>query len=306
MLKSIEYITKIINDIKSKDTNELKDYKYEDYNKLEISCFMTSNDEDEKSVLMIASSGDNLKVVKFFIENGANIYKKNIIGYSALTYAIVTSQLEIVKYLIESGADIYIKNLFDEDLFELAKKEDNNIYKYLIKRKKNYKKLNREYSYIKEIIYDIKYKSEKFEKQKKIITQILYKIPNEIIDIIVSFSDFNELNNYYYNEYNIEDIIKIKDNESHTILMYASIMDYIKVVKFLLENRANIHDKEYMGNTALILAIESYRNEISKLLVDNGADIHYRDEGGYNAIENANACGNEDLVNYFNNKLVNP
>ena len=162
MLKSIEYITKIINDIKSKDTNELKDYKYEDYNKLEISCFMTSNDEDEKSVLMIASSGDNLKVVKFFIENGANIYKKNIIGYSALTYAIVTSQLEIVKYLIESGADIYIKNLFDEDLFELATKEDNNIYKYLIKRKKNYKKLNREYSYIKEIIYDIKYKFNQF------------------------------------------------------------------------------------------------------------------------------------------------
>ena len=54
--------------------------------------------------------GDDLEIVKYLLENGADINAKDNYGTTALMKASSNGQLEIVQFLIENGADINIKN----------------------------------------------------------------------------------------------------------------------------------------------------------------------------------------------------
>ena len=58
-----------------------------------------------QSLHMPASKGD-LATVKAEIQGGKGINSKDIAGQTALMYASESGQMEVVKYLVENGADI--------------------------------------------------------------------------------------------------------------------------------------------------------------------------------------------------------
>ena len=59
---------------------------------------------------MTACVNGNLEMVKLFIENGANINSKGLLGdETALIVAANAGKKDIVKYLIENGADVNSK-----------------------------------------------------------------------------------------------------------------------------------------------------------------------------------------------------
>ncbi len=64
----------------------------------------------ELTPLMFASYSGNYNLVKFSIDNGADINLKCGGGWTALMLASEFGHLEIVKYLVENGADINIKD----------------------------------------------------------------------------------------------------------------------------------------------------------------------------------------------------
>ena len=74
---------------------------------------------------MYASANGHLEVVKYLLENGADINAKDSNwGYTVLIYAAEYVNLETVQFLIENGADFNIKNNEGKTALDLAKTEE--------------------------------------------------------------------------------------------------------------------------------------------------------------------------------------
>jgi ankyrin repeat protein len=75
------------------------------------------------------------------------------------------------------------------------------------------------------------------------------------------------------------------DKEGDTPILKASRnCDADKEITFLIENGANINDKDQIGQTPLIVATQHGCKKIVELLIGAGADIHDRNDFGHSAI----------------------
>lgn len=86
--------------------------------------------------LMAASQVGRLDLVKYLIENNANVNQTNEFGHSALSRAVMTERYDVVMYLLENGADyttpifyrpnedkqMYLVDVLREDFFKLNSK----------------------------------------------------------------------------------------------------------------------------------------------------------------------------------------
>jgi len=92
-------------------------------------------------------------------------------------------------------------------------------------------------------------------------------------------------------------IINEKDREKDTAIMKACRdCNAVNVVAFLLENGANINDRDTIDQTPLIIAAFNGWKDIVKMLLDAGADIGHRNDQGENALISAAQEGNIDVV----------
>ena len=111
--------------------------------------------------------------------------------------------------------------------------------------------------------------------------------------------DFKKIKSIIDKEVNIKSLIETKDKENNTALILASKFGYIEVVKILIENGADINAKDNGGTTALMNASteDDYINyEICKLLIENGANVNDKDLQGANALIYASTFGNYETV----------
>ena len=94
---------------------------------------------------------------------------------------------------------------------------------------------------------------------------------------------------------NKEEVISFQDkNEA---LTFASQEGHIDIVKYLVENGADIHARDEL---ALREASENGHVEVVKFLLENGADIHGRDYLGSDAaLREASNNGHVEVVNYL-------
>ena len=96
--------------------------------------------------------------------------------------------------------------------------------------------------------------------------------------------------------------LEAKDKEGRTALLWAAATGKEILAKQLLtgrsRNNADIGATNNRGKTALHLAVESKSNRLTlvKLLLDNGADVHARSDGGWTALLNAAEKGYDDIV----------
>jgi ankyrin repeat protein len=92
-------------------------------------------------------------------------------------------------------------------------------------------------------------------------------------------------------------IINEKDREKDTAIMKACRdCNTTEVVAFLLENGANINDRDTIDQTPLIIAAFNGCTDIVKMLLDSGADIGHRNDQGENALISAAQEGHIDTV----------
>ena len=93
---------------------------------------------DSQTLLIFAVESDNIKVVEFLIEKGANINKKGIgcfvydirknargSCHSPLYQAVLNGNKEIAELLIKNGANVNVKNESQESPLSIAKKKGN-------------------------------------------------------------------------------------------------------------------------------------------------------------------------------------
>ena len=76
--------------------------------------------------------------------------------------------------------------------------------------------------------------------------------------------------------------------------------DYInyEICKLLIENGANVNDKDFQGANALIYGSTFLKWDLSiiKLLMDSGIEINAQDKDGYTALMEATISGNYETV----------
>jgi ankyrin repeat protein len=92
-------------------------------------------------------------------------------------------------------------------------------------------------------------------------------------------------------------IINEKDREHDTAIMKACRdCNTTNVVAFLLENGANINDKDTIDQTSLIIAAFNGCNDIVRMLLDAGANIEHKNDQGENALISAAQEGHINVV----------
>jgi ankyrin repeat protein len=92
-------------------------------------------------------------------------------------------------------------------------------------------------------------------------------------------------------------IINEKDREKDTAIMKACRdCNSTNVVAFLLENGANINDRDTIDQTPLIIAAQNGCKDIVKMLLDAGANIEHKNDQGENALISAAQEGHIDTV----------
>lgn len=109
---------------------------------LEAGCEINASTEEfedpnyDLTVLMCGALNSNQDIIKFLIDNGADINKRNSLGRTALMYAAKYNQNpEVIKILAKEGADLNSKDNKGKDVLDYASENKNNeIYNILVMR----------------------------------------------------------------------------------------------------------------------------------------------------------------------------
>ena len=123
---------------------------------------------------------------------------------------------------------------------------------------------------------------------------------NDILDNEHNFFDF--VNNNRINEVRVilkyfPEYINIKDFMDQTALMIATGEGSIELVRILLENGANVNIQDNDdGHTALMTASRRGYINIARMLIDAGADLEIKDESGDTALMYATTNSHTETV----------
>ncbi|MCB1144700.1 MAG: ankyrin repeat domain-containing protein, partial [Leptospiraceae bacterium] len=168
------------------------------------------NDYSDATPLIIASGNGKIEIVKFLIQNNADVNSRSTYGDSPLHYASINGHLEIVKILIQNNANINAKNNLDQtSLHASVKGGQLEIVKILIKSNVDYN----------------------FNKGKSIYVSALEGQNIEIFNLLISnFSIFdNKYNSHiryilFFQILQNSLLLSDKDQSILTELLYQSLL----------------------------------------------------------------------------------
>ena len=69
-----------------------------------------AQDANGTTVLMWAARGGDVEMVRFLLEDGANINAQDVSGTTALMWAALGGDAEVVRLLLENGTDLHAQN----------------------------------------------------------------------------------------------------------------------------------------------------------------------------------------------------
>ncbi|ORX44723.1 ankyrin [Piromyces finnis] len=216
-------------------------------------------------------------IFKFLIKY-LDINKTDLNGNNILYYVIVKEDIETMRSLIRNGADVNSKNKLGKSNMDL-----------LIS--KGYTFLNSLLNYSHSISLNI--------------PNSQGEIPLITVIKINTFSDEEK-------EFMVENLIKrgsdvnFIDSTGNTSLVYAIQKKSKSIVNLLVKNDANINYLIPSNNqTILMYAIDIGNIEIIQLLVEYGADIIFKNNKGYSALEKTFEKENLEIFKFFVNYDIN-
>lgn len=275
--------------------------------KLLLDKGLSANSSDDYSfAIHSAANAGHLNVVDLLIERGANINEVNYIGATALMLALNNKHLEVARLLLNKAADINIKDKDGKDTLSYAAQSTESVK--LIIDKVSIKDRDKaliiavttgNFDLVKLLYYD-----SNLVKEQMLIAA-LTRCKNDIINFLLDkgisvntkMDDGTSLlmlavsRNCFSNNDEPKEIpllliekgadINLKTSYGWTALMFAVSNSYKleDVIKTLLAKGADINNVSSEGITPLMIAVEkSYGQELTKLLINNGANIHLTDK----------------------------
>ncbi len=173
------------------------------------------------------------------------INSKDVNGNSPLSIAVSKQDLEMMSFLIENGADVNIEDYFRmPPIYYAVTKGTTEMIELLIDKKAN---ISGYFSYAREERTLVGWAIDENSPEK---VEVLLKrgaSPNGKFDLY--------------------------DHSQDSCLHAAVKKNYLRIVELLIIHHADVNVQNEQGQTPIYLAIKSKRQEIIKLLYDNGADI---------------------------------
>ena len=320
-------------------------------NNIEIVKILIDNGADVNAVsgwfkdtpIFTACWNNNIEIVKLLIENGAEINAKDGIKQTPIHSACGNNDnIDIVKYLIDNDANVNVKDETEQTPLFYACKNNNGfeIVKYLIDNDANinvedyagrtplhYACLNANGLETVKILIDngadINARTNEqrtaltFAKQNKNgkeIVDFLLKnkakpgtTTNRMLNAIKS-ENLESVKLIIENGYEINSLIEV-DYDGCTAVEYATKLNYTEISKYLIDNGADLnrlyyYDKDlWHKGTILNIAVENNNIELVKHMLDNGVEIKLFNYSFNNPLHIAAKNNYTEILNLLNQKL---
>jgi len=258
---------------------------------------------EKETRLMQASMRGYLDTVQGLLKEGVDINARDDNGVSSLMYAAYYGKSVIVKYLLENGADVNIaqKGIGDTALYMAAQRPDGlELVRMLIEHNADVNKVCSDGStpliiasqmghtdivkYLHEDGADVNAKLEGGGTPLHLAAQGGHlKICGYLMDKGA--------------------IVDAKMDDLRTPLHIAAYRGRYEVSDLLVKHGADVNASAVRNTRPLHMAAYVGSLDIVKSLANNGADINAVDDAGANALSLAKARGNNDIVEYLE-KLI--
>lgn len=265
---------------------------------------------------------NNIKAVKFFIENNAHVEIATFDGTTPLVLAIEENKPKIVELLIKEGKaniyGVYAKETEKYPIYCAVKNKNLNMIKILLNNNFNLKEENYILSYAMEnsdeniikylvenganINYEIFYENE--ESKRTILYDAVLSLNLKLVEYFLDKGASIEnagKSDIYGNILMAASGSKFNNNKN------ISALD-LKLLESLSQNSAKIMqmiidkvDKKLINNslegkTPLIIAVGNSYIDTAKILIENGADVNSVDFEGWNALNYAVNNGDIEIA----------
>ncbi|AFM23745.1 ankyrin repeat domain-containing protein [Desulfomonile tiedjei] len=220
-----------------------------------------------KTALMTAASAGNLELITFLIDQGADVYAKDLYGGTVLMYAASQSNIEVLKFFIDKGLDVKSKNnKGDTTLMSAASGGNLEVMKFLVDNGVDVNAAN-----------------------KNGDTALTAHASQQNLDVFQFLIDRGA-------------DVNAKSKDGTTVLMRVSTGGNLRAVKFLISKGADVNAVGRHGETALLFATMTDRLEIMKFLVDKGADVNIKGNNSYTPLMEAARNGHLEAVKFLIDK----
>ncbi|KAL6625850.1 ankyrin repeat-containing domain protein [Neocallimastix sp. 'constans'] len=241
----------------------------------------------------------NLSLVKYIIENEEyrdliDINTKDINGEYPIFVSLYGNDDIIFKYLIEKGANYNIKDNSGNSVISLALATNSTISNYLLEIP------NIKIKHSKKLLFnaigmgDSNLKNVSLLVKYRLSHHLSRRIKNVNGDTPLTFSyklNHREIFKFLVNYFYVND----RDNEGFSPLYYAIKENDDEMTKYLIDMGANVKYTDYQGNTYLHTAIENHQRKIIFILLDNS----------YINVNKANNLGYTPLIILIKSKYSN-
>lgn len=229
---------------------------------LEAGADQEHKTDEMHTALMEASMDGHVEVARLLLDSGAQVNMPTDSFESPLTLAACGGHVDLAMLLIERGANIEEVN--DEGytpLMEAAREGHDEMVSLLLTQGAN-----------------INAQTE--ETQETALTLACCGGFLEVADYLIKHGADIELG-------------------ASTPLMEAAQEGHLDLVKFLLENKADVHAQTQTGDTALTYACENGHTDVAEVLLYFGAELEHLSEGGRTPLMKACRAGHICTVKFL-------
>lgn len=225
--------------------------------------------DEMHTALMEASMDGHVEVARLLLDSGAQVNMPTDSFESPLTLAACGGHVELATLLIERGANIEEVN--DEGytpLMEAAREGHEEMVALLLSKGANINATTE-------------------ETQETALTLACCGGFSEVAAFLINGGANLELG-------------------ASTPLMEAAQEGHTDLVRFLLQNKANVHAETQTGDTALTHACENGHTDAAGVLLSYGAELEHESEGGRTPLMKACRAGHLCTVKFLLQKGANP
>lgn len=267
-----------------------------------VSVNSKDDSDDELSFPLFAAVGSSLKentidVVKFLLQNGADVHAVNATGSSSLHYACSVGSVDAAKELIRYGADVHLK---DEDGYSplLSAVEHGRI---------DTLQLLLDHGADVNIVDNSNDSALHLACGAGNVALALRLLQYGAHPNVIGFNSWTPLLIAAQKGLHVVVArliecgasVNVRNNKKLTPLITASIRGHVQVVNVLLENKADVNSL-CKGEPAIWKAVRKGHLEVVKRLIEHGADVMISlKKSGWLIVHQVAEEGNTELLKYL-------